>query len=237
MKMQDKLYIIIPAYNEEKNIKSVIEEWYPVVETIGNGSKIVIIDDGSKDNTYKVMTEMAESRPMLEAKSKPNSGHGATILWGYHYALGQGADYVFQTDSDGQTKASEFAAFWKLRDQYAMVIGHRRHREDGKSRVFVTKVLKLVIYLCFGVRVVDANTPFRLMQAEALRENIVLVPEDFFLTNVLISVIYTKKKLSVKYLPITFRPRQGGTNSINMKRIWKIGKQAVRDFMYLRKEL
>lgn len=237
MKMQDKLYIIIPAYNEEKNIKSVIEEWYPVVETIGNGSKIVIIDDGSKDNTYKVMTEMAESRPMLEAKSKPNSGHGATILWGYHYALGQGADYVFQTDSDGQTKASEFAAFWKLRDQYAMVIGHRRHREDGKSRVFVTKVLKLVIYLCFGVRVVDANTPFRLMQAEALRENIVLVPEDFFLTNVLISVIYTKKKLSVKYLPITFRPRQGGTNSINMKRIWRIGKQAVRDFMYLRKKL
>lgn len=235
--MQDKLYIIIPAYNEEKNIKSVIEEWYPVVETIGNGSKIVIIDDGSKDNTYKVMTEMAESRPMLEAKSKPNSGHGATILWGYHYALGQGADYVFQTDSDGQTKASEFAAFWKLRDQYAMVIGHRRHREDGKSRVFVTKVLKLVIYLCFGVRVVDANTPFRLMQAEALRENIVLVPEDFFLTNVLISVIYTKKKLSVKYLPITFRPRQGGTNSINMKRIWRIGKQAVRDFMSLRKEL
>lgn len=235
--MQDKLYIIIPAYNEEKNIKSVIEEWYPVVETIGNGSKIVIIDDGSKDNTYKVMTEMAESRPMLEAKSKPNSGHGATILWGYHYALGQGADYVFQTDSDGQTKASEFAAFWELRKQYAMVIGHRRHREDGKSRVFVTKVLKLVIYLCFGVHVVDANTPFRLMQAEALRENIVLVPEDFFLTNVLISVIYTKKKLSVKYLPITFRPRQGGTNSINMKRIWKIGKQAVRDFMSLRKEL
>lgn len=235
--MQDKLYIIIPAYNEEKNIKSVIEEWYPVVETIGNGSKLVIIDDGSKDNTYKVMTEMAESRPMLEAKSKPNSGHGATILWGYHYALGQGADYVFQTDSDGQTKASEFAAFWELRKQYAMVIGHRRHREDGKSRVFVTKVLKLVIYLCFGVHVVDANTPFRLMQAEALRENIVLVPEDFFLTNVLISVIYTKKKLSVKYLPITFRPRQGGTNSINMKRIWKIGKQAVRDFMYLRKEL
>lgn len=235
--MQDKLYIIIPAYNEEKNIKSVIEEWYPVVETIGNGSKIVIIDDGSKDNTYKVMTEMAESRPMLEAKSKPNSGHGATILWGYHYALGQGADYVFQTDSDGQTKASEFAAFWELRKQYAMVIGHRRHREDGKSRVFVTKVLKLVIYLCFGVHVVDANTPFRLMQAEALRENIVLVPEDFFLTNVLISVIYTKKKLSVKYLPITFRPRQGGTNSINMKRIWRIGKQAVRDFMSLRKEL
>lgn len=237
MKMQDKLYIIIPAYNEEKNIKSVIEEWYPVVETIGNGSKIVIIDDGSKDNTYKVITEMAESRPMLEAKSKPNSGHGATILWGYHYALGQGADYVFQTDSDGQTKASEFAAFWELRKQYAMVIGHRRHREDGKSRVFVTKVLKLVIYLCFGVHVVDANTPFRLMQAEALRENIVLVPEDFFLTNVLISVIYTKKKLSVKYLPITFRPRQGGTNSINMKRIWRIGKQAVRDFMSLRKEL
>lgn len=235
--MQNKLYVIIPAYNEEKNIKSVIEEWYPIVENIGNGSKLVIIDDGSKDNTYKVMMEMAKNRPMYEPKTKSNGGHGATILWGYHYALEHGADYIFQTDSDGQTRAAEFPAFWKLREQYAMVIGHRAHREDGKSRIFVTKVLKLVIKICFGVSVKDANTPFRLMQANELRKIIDLIPDNFFLTNVLISVIYTKRKMGIKYLPITFRPRQGGTNSINMKKIYTIGIDAVRDFISLRKKV
>ena len=46
----------------------------------------------------------------------------------------------------------------------------------------------------------------------------------------MISVIYARKKLKVKYIPITFRPRQGGVNSINMKRIIRIGKQALSDF-------
>ena len=44
----DKLYIVIPAYNEEDNIVSVINDWYPVVEKIGNGSRLLIIDDGSR---------------------------------------------------------------------------------------------------------------------------------------------------------------------------------------------
>ena len=73
------------------------------------------------------------------------------------------------------------------------------------------------------------------MKADILRENIKFVPKDFNLSNVVISVIYAKKKLPVKYLPITFRPRQGGVNSINMKKIIGIGKQAVKDFKQLNK--
>ena len=68
------------------------------------------------------------------------------------------------------------------------------------------------------------------MKADVLKENLKLVPENFNLSNVIISVIYAKKNLPVKYLPITFRPRQGGVNSINMKKIVRIGKQAVKDF-------
>ncbi len=232
---KDRLYIVIPAYNEEANIEAVIKDWHPVVEKIGNGSKLVIIDDGSKDNTFTIMKELTQKYPQLEPITKPNQGHGATILYGYHYALSQGADYVFQTDSDGQTLPEEFGEFWKRRSKYAMVIGHRKGRQDGFSRVVVTKTLKLVCCLCFRVSVTDANTPFRLMQADTLRENLKQVPENFNLSNVILSVIYAKKKQAVKYLPITFRPRQGGVNSINLKKIIKIGKQAVKDFRTINK--
>jgi glycosyltransferase involved in cell wall biosynthesis len=231
----DKLYIIIPAYNEEETVSAVIDEWYPIVQKIGNGSKLVIIDDGSKDSTYELMKRAAEVKPFFEPLTKPNGGHGATVLYGYHYAIDNGADYIFQTDSDGQTLPEEFWDFWKLRNDYKMVIGHRKGRQDGFSRIFVTKTLKLVLRLLFGVTITDANTPFRLMQAKTLKENIKLVPKDYNLSNVIISVIYAKKKLAVKYLPITFRPRQGGVNSINMKKIFKIGKQAWKDFSAINK--
>jgi hypothetical protein len=95
----------------------------------------------------------------------------------------------------------------------------------------------LVLRIAFGVKVEDANTPFRLMKADILKDNISLIPKDYNLSNVIISVIYEKKKLGVKYLPITFRPRQGGVNSINMKKIIRIGKQAYKDFLKINQYL
>lgn len=235
----EKLYIVIPVYNEEANIKEVIEDWYPIVEKYnGNGeSRLVLIDDGSKDNTYPIISECAKERPLLKAITKQNEGHGATVLYGYNYAIESGADYIFQTDSDGQTLPSEFEQFWECKEEHEMVIGHRSKREDGASRFFVTKVLKLTLKLCFGVTVTDANTPFRLMKADVLKENLELIPEKFNLSNVIISVIYAKKKYNVKYIPITFRPRQGGVNSINLKKIFKIGVQAIKDFRKINKTL
>lgn len=233
----DKLYIVIPAYNEEETVGRVLNDWYGIVEKIGNGSKIVIIDDGSRDNTFAIMKKAAEDKEHFIPLTKPNAGHGATVLYGYHYAIEQGADYVFQTDSDGQTLPDEFWKFWELRNSYAMVIGSRKGRQDGLSRVFVTKTLKIVLGLAFKVKVEDANTPFRLMKASLLKDNITLIPKDYNLSNVIISVIYEKKKLGVKYLPITFKPRQGGVNSINMKKIIGIGRQAYKDFLKINKYL
>lgn len=232
----EKLYIIIPAYNEQDTIGTVIEEWYPIIEKHnGDGaSRLVIINDGSTDHTADIVEKYAKERTMLLSITKENGGHGAAVLYGYHFALQQNADYVFQTDSDGQTRPEEFEPFWENRTQYDMVIGWRGSREDGFSRWLVSKVLKGVIRVCFGVSVKDANTPYRIMNAETLSKYIELIPDGFHLSNVLLSVIYAKKA-NVKYIPITFRPRQGGTNSINMKKIFMIGLRAVKDFREINK--
>ena len=236
MKM-DTLYIVIPAYNEEENIEKIINDWHPIVEKTGKDSRLVIIDDGSKDSTLKVMERCSKTRSQLEIMTKENGGHGATLLFGYEYALEKGADYVFQTDSDGQTVPEEFWPFWDERKNYEMIVGERKKRGDGLSRIFVTKILKLVIWLCFHVKVKDANTPYRLMEGSILKKEIGLIPKDFFLTNVLLNVIYTKHRRKVKYIPITFKPRQGGTNSIHFKKIVKIGIQSLKDFKELNERI
>lgn len=92
---QDFLYIVLPAYNEQENIEAVVAQWYPIVEAVGPESRLVIVDDGSRDKTYALLCRCAQSRPQLIALTKPNSGHGATVLFAYHYALDHGARYVF----------------------------------------------------------------------------------------------------------------------------------------------
>ena len=91
-----------------------------------------------------------------------------------------------------------------------------------------------MLFLIFGTWVKDANTPYRLMDGKQLAKVLKRIPGGFFLSNVLMTVIYEKHHLYVEYIPITFRPRQAGKNSINMKRIIKIGRQAFADFYRLR---
>ena len=79
--------------------------------------------------------------------------------------------------------------------------------------------------------------PYRLMPKKLLQKYIVKVPENFNLSNVMLTVLFLRGKENVQFIPITFRPRQGGVNSINLKKITKIGIQAVKDFRTIKKNL
>jgi glycosyltransferase involved in cell wall biosynthesis len=239
------LFLVMPAYNEQDNIEAVVAQWHPVVEKIGGDARLLIVNDGSKDNTSAILHELEKRTvegnvlkfPRLIALDKPNSGHGATCLFAYNKAIELGAKYIFQTDSDGQTDPDEFWKFWEKRADFDFIIGSRGGRQDGFSRIVVTKVLKLVIWLIFGEKVRDANTPFRLMRAGRLAKILAVIPKDFFLSNVLVSTIAVKWKERCVWEPITFKPRQGGVNSINLRRIFKIGWKAVGDFCAIKRQL
>ena len=230
----------MPAYNEAENIESVIKQWHPVVEKInedGNIATLAIANDGSKDNTFQIMESLKKDYKYFEPLNKKNSGHGATVLWLYRHAIKNDATYIFQTDSDGQTNPEEFWEFYNNRKEYDFQIGYRKGRQDGASRVFVTKTLRFVVWLMFRVWGTDANTPFRLMNVNRLIPIMNVIPQDYFLCNVAISAIAVKWNEKCKWYPITFKPRQGGVNSINMKRIIKIGWKALGDFYRIDKNL
>ena len=232
----ESIYFVMPAYNEAENIQETVRQWYPVVEKLnkvgGVKAFLAIANDGSKDDTYEVMLSMKKNGayPFFEPLTKENGGHGQTVLYLYRYALEHGADYIFQTDSDGQTDPKEFWQMFENRHNYDFQIGYRQGRQDGTSRVFVTKTLRLVVWLMFHEWVTDANTPFRLMQRDKLKAIMDVIPQDYFLCNVAISAIAVKWHYKIKFYKITFKPRQGGVNSINMKRIFKIGWKALGDF-------
>ncbi len=227
----------MPAYNEADNIELTIKQWHPVVEKIGNDSKLVIFNDGSKDNTFAIMQGLQAKYPQFLPINKTNSGHGSTILFAYNYCIENNADFIFQTDSDGQTDPEEIWEFWNKRNDIDFIIGSRDNREDGFGRVVVNRVLKLLVWTIFGENVKDLNTPFRLMNTQKLIPILKMVPKDFFLSNVIISMLIVKRKEKSLWLPITFKPRQGGINSINFKNIFKIGFKAIGDFYSIKKQI
>ena len=235
----NNLYLVMPAYNEAENIEATVVQWYTVVERVSKecNCRLVIANDGSKDDTYKILLSLQEKYPLLIPLDKPNSGYGATVLYLYRYAIENGADYIFQTDSDGQTNPDEFWQMYVNADKYDFQIGHRLGRQDGVSRVFVTKTLRLVVWLMFHEWVVDANTPFRLMNSEKLKAIMDVIPSDYGLCNVAISAIAVKWNYRIGWYKITFKPRQGGINSINMKRILKIGWKALGDFRKINRNI
>lgn len=235
----DKLFIVIPAYNEKDNIENTVNDWYPIVEKYnGNGeSRLVVINDGSKDNTYEILCNLAKTRPFLLPQTKENGGHGSTVLYGYRFAIEHNADYVFQTDADGQTNPAEFEAFWSQRKEYDALIGKRTDRGDGKSRKFVENVVCILLRLIFGVKVSDANAPFRLMRTDVLSEFLPRLPKDFNIPNIMLTTYFVYYRKRVKFIEISFKPRQGGVNSLNIKKIIKIGWNAIGDFYRLRKDM
>lgn len=231
----DKLFIVMPAYNEEANIAEVVKEWYPVLKDKSEDSRFVIADGGSSDHTLKILHSLQKKYPKLKVISKPGTDHGTKLIFLYDYAIKQNADYVFQTDSDGQTRPEEFELFWSLRNQYDAVLGDRRDRQDGRSRVFVENVLRFILRIYFGAKIPDANAPFRLMKTELIAKYLYKLPKDFNLPNALLAAFFSRYKENVKYLYVTFMPRQGGTNYINVKRIVKIGWASLGNFKKLKK--
>ena len=234
----DILYIVMPAYNEEENIQKVIEQWYPILEGKAPESRLVVADSGSKDRTHEILMELKASKyPQLEILPDTDQYHGPKVIALYDYAIKNNADFIFQTDSDGQTNPDEFPPFWDERNIYNGIFGNRTVRGDGQDRAFVEHTVCRLLKLYFGVNVPDANAPFRLMKAETVKKYLYKMPRDYNLPNIMMTTYFVHYKEPVDFREISFKPRQAGVNSVNIPRIIKIGWKALGDFRRFKKDM
>ena len=230
LKISDSIYVVMPAYNEENNIEKTVKEWYAVLDGKNKASKLVIADSGSTDSTHDILEKLQKSYPQLEILSDTGKQHGPKLIALYNYAIANGADYIFQTDSDGQTNADEFEAFWECRNEYDVILGKRSVRGDGRQRAFVEHVVCALLRLYFKVNVPDANAPFRLMKSDVLEKYMSRFDIDYNIPNIMLTTFFAFYKEKLIFKEISFEPRTGGKSSINIFKIVKIGWNAIGDF-------
>jgi glycosyltransferase involved in cell wall biosynthesis len=176
--MKYELAIVMPVYNEEECIVSVVKSWRDMVAGLGIRFRLLVFNDGSKDGTAKALEQFADD-DCVEVIHKPNSGHGPTILEGYHRAV-QLADWVFQTDSDGEMQPAVFPSLWSKRNEFDALFGCREGRVQGLGRKVISACSRLTVRLFFKGGVKDVNTPYRLIRSDLLRQAVEHIPPDTF---------------------------------------------------------
>jgi len=189
-----QLAVVIPVYNEAENLSGLLTDWRPVFRSTGVPYKVILIDDGSKDNSLDMLRMLAAGDPTLEVHTQSNAGHGPAILKGYGRALEAGAEWIFQIDSDHQLTTGTFSLLWACRQEYDLLVAQRQEMNATGGRQRISGISRGMIRLLFGATVSDVNSPYRLMRAAPMRQALGNIPADSFAPNILLTAWFVRKK-------------------------------------------
>lgn len=230
--VKETLTVVIPVYNEEEVIETVLNDWHSTLTSMGIEFQIKCYNDGSKDDTWGVLRELEDSLAHLNVYDKQNSGHGPTILKGYRDSFD--STWIFQVDSDDEIPASEFFKVWEERALYDLILGRRIKSKTPLPRKIISFISRIVVGLLYGSNVSDVNTPFRLMRVGALSEYIGKIPPTTFAPNLLVTGLAALKELNYLEVPVHYRVRQTGTISIQKLKLLKVSCRALLETVRFR---
>lgn len=210
----EKVLIIIPAYNEEKNLPKLtekLEKMYPQYD-------YVVVNDGSVDHTK----ELCRKEGISVINLPVNLGIGGAVQTGYKYGSENGYDIAVQIDGDGQHDIAYLDKLLEpLRNNSAdVVIGSRFIRKEGfqSSRLRRTGIVFLsrLIRLLTGVRVYDVTSGFRAVNRRFVEIYARDYPSDYPEPEAIVSAIMEGGR--VLEVPVVMKERESGTSSINLVR-------------------
>ena len=160
------LTVALPAYNEEQNIGPMIELVREKVGPLVDDLEIVVVDDGSSDDTAEIVRQIGEQDPRVRLVQHPtNQGYGAAVrdsIWSATKEL------VFTTDSDRQFDLGEMPRFLARIGEADMVVGYRRARSDPWHRRFFGHGWSWLVNLLFGYTARDIDCAFKLFRRKVI---------------------------------------------------------------------
>ncbi len=215
---EERISVVLPAFREERVIGAVIQG---VRAIMGSGCEIIVVDDGSPDNTGKAAEE-AGARVVRHAY---NMGNGAAVKSGIRAATG---DVIVMMDSDGQHKPEDIPRLIEQIGTYDMVIGAR----TGESETSVHRDVANAIYNRFATyltkkEILDLTSGFRAIKADIAKRFVYLLPNTFsYPTTLTLSLI--RSGHGVTFIPIVARKREGKSKI-------KLLKDGVRFFLIMLK--
>lgn len=211
-----ELSVVIPMHDEEDNVEPLYAALHDSLERLGRTYEIVVVDDGSRDETYARLAGLAAEDPHLKlVQLRRNYGQTAAMAAGFDHARGE---IVVPMDGDLQNDPADIGALLeKIDEGYDVVSGWRRERQDGALRRIPSRIANWLIGRVTGVRLHDYGCTLKAYRAEVVRETRLYGEMHRFLP-----ALAYQAGARITEIPVTHHPRASGTSSYGLGRTFKV---------------
>jgi len=214
------LSVVIPAQNEEECIASTIEHLYVELRLHNVPHEIVVVDDGSTDQTWTILTSAKDRVPTLKpVKNSAQRGFGRAVACGFDHMSGDAAVIMMADESDD---ARDVVRYWhKLNEGYDCVFGSRFMRGGGvidypKSKLILNRLANYFVEVLFRINLNDTTNAFKAYRTEVIDGCRPLIAPHFNAT-IELPLKAIVRGYSWTTIPITWRNRRTGTSKLQLK--------------------
>ena len=235
---KEKISVLIPTFNEEKIIATTIKETIKVLKRMVMDYEIIIIDDGSTDNTYRNVSNIINAyggKVRIESY-QDNKGKGFAIKNGSLLAKGK---YIFFMDADMDLHPSQIKQFLNVmkNNNADVVMGSKRHRDSIVKYPMFRKILSsgyyFLIKTLFGLPVKDTQTGIKLFKSDVLKKSITKTIVKRYAFDLELLVILHKYNYKILECPIRLEPSMKYYNRIGLRDIYNVVLDTIAIFYRL----
>jgi len=232
-----KLSILVPAYNEDEAIVDNLEETHRLFRAAGWDFEIIVIDDGSSDETWSELKKIARRFPRIKVKKHyHNHGKGRALKFGSRFATG---NYIAFLDADLELHPRQLLGFLKILDRTGadVVIGSKWHPDSvlnyPPARGILSRGYYGIVKLLFRLPIRDTQTGLKLFKAEVLHRifPVILVKKYAFDLEILVNVKRLGYKIVEAPVEVLFKRRHMGR--IHFSDIYKVWVDTMAIFYRL----
>jgi glycosyltransferase involved in cell wall biosynthesis len=225
----------MPAYNEQDGVEAAVRAVHTHLFGVVPTAELVAVNDGSRDNTGAILDQLSTLDPRVHAVHKKNGGHGPALITGLDAARG---DYIFLIDSDNQIPLESFAPLWQeVQNGHDAAFGVRRVRNDARLRRVLTRIIRASLTMLFGVRLKDANIPFKVFHRDLWLRAEPFIPADTLAPSIFFAVHAARTGARIAFVEVGHRDRTTGTVSIRRWKLIKFCARAWRQLLAFRGKL
>jgi dolichol-phosphate mannosyltransferase len=226
-----RLSVIMPVYNEEGAIVSAVDEVQRHVLGLIPESELVVVDDGSRDATGRLLDDAAAKDARIKIIHQPNGGHGAALLTGLNAARGE---YIFLIDSDRQIPLDDFKAAWtEMLAGRDAVFGVRRRRYDPVLRLYLSRLIRHSVNVLFRVQLSDANAPYKLFRRGIWSEARECVPDGTLAPSMFLAIVAKSRGYNILEVDVTHKERDTGEVTLRKFKLLKFCARGLRQMLGL----
>jgi hypothetical protein len=200
------LSVVFPAFNEEANIRAVVEDACRIIPKFAPVFEIIVVNDGSKDRTGEICDDLAaEFSDVRVVHHARNRGYGAALKDGIERAR---YDVIFFTDSDGQFDLREVATLLEQTDAYDIVAGYRARRHDPPHRLLFAWGWNILVRRVLGIGIRDIDCAFKAFNRHVFDS--IQIQSTGAMVNTEIFAQASAFGMTVREVPVSHFPRRHG---------------------------